>query len=189
MFRWPTGAGSLSAFSRTIISRKRCGQPGSKPDDPSLPWICWRSKAELEEGKSCHRRLWYRILDAAASTSGDHDSPTGDFGSSAGFLLDFLVRADYDPARVARLEWRLMPALHHRERSPATLHRLLAEDPDFFVEVVSLVYRAENEEPKEVTPAGRVALRLRPLGTHGMEYDPRATRPRRSRWPGPSPVA
>ena len=93
-----------------------------------------------------------RLLDAAASASGDHDSPTGDFGSSAGFLLDVLGWADYDRARVARLEWRLMPALRHQERPPTTLHRLLSEDPEFFVEVLSLVYRAENEEPKEVTP-------------------------------------
>lgn len=92
-----------------------------------------------------------RLLDAAASASGDHDSPAGNFGSSAGFLLDVLIRADYDRARVARLEWRLMPALRHQVRTPTTLHRLLAEKPDFFVEVVSLVYRAENEEPKEVT--------------------------------------
>lgn len=93
-----------------------------------------------------------RVLDAAASASGDHDSPSGDFGSSAGFLLDILGWADYDRARVARLEWRLMPALRHQQRPPTTLHRLLAEDPDFFVEVVSMIYRAENEEPMEVTP-------------------------------------
>lgn len=93
-----------------------------------------------------------RVLDAAASPSGDHDSPTGDFGSSAGFLLDVLVGVDYDRGRVARLEWQLMPALRHHERPPSTLHRLLAEDPEFFVEVVSLVYRAETEEAEEVSP-------------------------------------
>jgi len=92
-----------------------------------------------------------RVLDAAASASGDHDSPSGDFGSSAGLLLDVLVWADYDRTRVARLEWQLMPALSHHERPASGLHRLLAEDPDFFVEVVSLVYRAETEAPKEVS--------------------------------------
>ena len=93
-----------------------------------------------------------RVLAAAASASGDHDSPSGDFGSSAGFLLDSLVSADYDRTRVARLEWQLMPALRHHQRPPNELHCLLAEDPDFFVEVVSLVYRAETEEPEVVTP-------------------------------------
>ena len=92
-----------------------------------------------------------RVLDAAASASGDHDSPSGNFGSSAGFLLDVLVWADHDRDRVARLEWRLMPALQYHQRPPNELHRLLAEDPGFFVEVVSLVYPAETEEPAEVT--------------------------------------
>lgn len=92
-----------------------------------------------------------RVLDAAASESGDYDSPSGDFGSSAGFLLDVLVRADYDRTRVARLEWQLMPALRHHQRPPDELHHLLAEDPDFFGEVVSLVYPAETEEPEAVT--------------------------------------
>ena len=92
-----------------------------------------------------------KVLDAAASASGDHDSPSGDFGSFAGFLLDVLMWADYDRARVARLEWRLMPALRHQERPPSTLHRLLAEDPEFFAEVVSLVFPAETEDPEEVS--------------------------------------
>lgn len=92
-----------------------------------------------------------KVLDAAVSSSGNHDSPTGDFGSSAGFLLDVLVSTDYDQARVARLEWQLMPALRHHERPPDCLHQLLAEDPEFFVDVVSLVYPGETEEPEQVS--------------------------------------
>lgn len=92
-----------------------------------------------------------KVLEAAASASGDHDPPSGGFSSSAGFLLDVLLWADYDRAGVARLEWQLMPALSHHERPPSTLHRLLAEDPEFFVEVVSLVFRAETDEPDEVS--------------------------------------
>ena len=45
-----------------------------------------------------------------------------------------------------------MPALRHQQRPPSTLHRLRAEDPKFFVKALSLVYRAANEERKEVTP-------------------------------------
>ena len=92
-----------------------------------------------------------RVLNAAVSLSGDHDAPSADFGSSAGFLLDVLAWADYDRPRVARLEWQLMPALSHHERPPDSLHQLLAEDPEFFVEVVSLVYPGETEEPEQVS--------------------------------------
>ena len=92
-----------------------------------------------------------RLLDAAASTSGQQESPGADFGSCAGFLLDALKRADYDQSLLARLEWRLMPALSHHERAPDALHRLMSEDPEFFVEVLSLVYRGESEEPADVS--------------------------------------
>lgn len=92
-----------------------------------------------------------RVLNEAVSTSGDHDSPSADFGSSASFLLDVLVWADCDQQRVARLEWQLMPALSHHERPPDSLHQLLAEDPEFFVDVVSLVYPGETEAPERVS--------------------------------------
>ena len=43
-----------------------------------------------------------------------------------------------------------MPALSWHQRSPDALHQLLAEDPEFFVEVLSLVYRAEGTDPEEL---------------------------------------
>ena len=98
-----------------------------------------------------HPELVAGLLDAAASVTGRYDTPGSDFASSAGFLLDALKWANYDQASIARLEWRLMPALSYHERSPDALHSLLAEDPEFFVEMLSVVFRAEGEEPMEVS--------------------------------------
>lgn len=92
-----------------------------------------------------------RLLDVAASGTVGCDTPGPDFASSAGFLLDALKRVNYDQAALARLEWRLMPALSYHERSPDALHRLMAEDPEFFVEMLSLVYPAEGEAPGDVS--------------------------------------
>ncbi len=92
-----------------------------------------------------------RLLDAAASASGDHDSPSAYFGSSAGFLLDVLMRASYDRGQVARLEWRLMPALIRHSRKPEAIHDLLSQDPAFFVEMVSVVFASESEKQEEVS--------------------------------------
>ena len=47
--------------------------------------------------------------------------------------------------RVARLEWAFLPALGY-EPSVETLHRQLAASPDFFVQVVSAVYRAASSD-------------------------------------------
>ncbi len=93
-----------------------------------------------------------RLLDAAASVTVGCDTSGPDFASSAGFLLDALKWADYEETALARLEWRLMPALSYHERTPDALHRLLAEDPEFFLEMLSVVFRGEGEEPGEVSP-------------------------------------
>ena len=51
-----------------------------------------------------------------------------------------------DEARLAKLEWALLPAMNGQERSPETLHRLLSRDPKFFVEILTLAYRAKNRD-------------------------------------------
>ena len=96
-----------------------------------------------------------QLLDAAASVTGKYDAPGANFSSDAAFLLDALQRAKYDHTALARLEWRLMPVLSHHERRPEALHRLLAQDPEFFVEMLSLVYHAHGSEPEEVDDHAR----------------------------------
>ena len=91
------------------------------------------------------------LLDAAASVTGRYDTPGSDFASSAGFLLDALKWANYDQTSLARLEWRLMPALSFHERSPDALHQLLTDNPEFFVAMLSVVFRGEGEEFGEVS--------------------------------------
>jgi len=54
--------------------------------------------------------------------------------------------------RLAKLEWLCLPALEREERGPRILHREMARNPAFFIELLSFVYRASNEEPKELTP-------------------------------------
>ena len=90
------------------------------------------------------------VLEKAVETLTEHDRPSSRFGSSAGFLLDVLVGSGCDQGHLARLEWALMPMLRWHQRSPDALHKLLAEDPEFFVEMLSLVFRAEGVEPEEV---------------------------------------
>lgn len=92
------------------------------------------------------------VLEQAVEPQSEHDSPSATFGGSAGFLLDVMVASGCDQGRVARLEWLLMPVLSSHKRSPDALHRLLAEDPEFFVQMLSLVFRAEGTEPEELDP-------------------------------------
>lgn len=65
--------------------------------------------------------------------------------------LERLADAGFDKERLARLEWAYLPLFRFETREFRVLHRALAEDPLFFVELVSLVYRAADEEPRELT--------------------------------------
>lgn len=57
---------------------------------------------------------------------------------------------DADTARLAHLEWIYLEIFGHGRRLPATLHQLLNESPEFFVELVTLCFRARpRTEPIE----------------------------------------
>src|SRR5262249_30144742 len=52
---------------------------------------------------------------------------------------------------IARLEWAYLPALGYNA-NPKMLGQLLARDPNFFVELISVVYRrASDAAPPQVT--------------------------------------
>lgn len=46
---------------------------------------------------------------------------------------------------VARLEWMYLPLLEHSQRTPIVLHRFMAANPQFFVQVLSAIFRAHSE--------------------------------------------
>lgn len=119
------------------------------------PFVAAKLLADRVDSLERHLDLVADVLEMTASTSVEFDAPGRDFGYHAEFLLDALASHDSDAARLARLEWRLMPALDDRARPPETLHGLLAKDPAFFVEMLSLVYRQAVEspeaEPEEMT--------------------------------------
>jgi hypothetical protein len=65
-------------------------------------------------------------------------------------VFAYLGKSELPTERLARLEWTYLQALGY-DASPATLSRLLAQDPAFFVDVVSRVYRPSDAdaEPDE----------------------------------------
>jgi hypothetical protein len=78
-----------------------------------------------------------------------------------GELLDFLEKSgEIADAQLAHLEWFFLPLLGFHGRPPRILHNALAEDPQFFVEVLKLMYRAEGQEPQEITEDQKVRGRL-----------------------------
>ncbi len=69
-----------------------------------------------------------------------------------GNLFAYLATdAVVDQSRVAKLEWSYLPILEALRRPPRLLHKELARNPSFFVQILSLVYRGDDEEPSSAT--------------------------------------
>lgn len=71
-------------------------------------------------------------------------------------LLDYLRDSEVDEGRLGILEWQLLPALGFAARSPV-LERRLARDPEFFVQILSLVYRPRGEDAETIDVPQHVA--------------------------------
>jgi hypothetical protein len=70
-------------------------------------------------------------------------------------LLDRLESGGISENDVASIEWKYLRLLEHSERPATRLGRHLASNPDFFVEIVSLVYRGASETAREVDDGTR----------------------------------
>lgn len=93
------------------------------------------------------------------------DGPRGTFSYSVGRLLRVLERTEaIDETRLAALEWAFLPLIARREHGPKVLYRELSRNPEFFVEIVTYAYVAEDEEPLELSESelarGQVSLTL-----------------------------
>lgn len=74
------------------------------------------------------------------------------FSHHVGRILDALeASGEIGEERIARLEWYYMPLFGHHERGPRVLHRELSRNPGFFSEIISWVFRAEDDEPREIS--------------------------------------
>jgi hypothetical protein len=100
-------------------------------------------------------------LERATQAQPGDDVHPSDWAHQTVELLDYLeASGSLDNARLARLEWTYLPLLGHRGRPAKVLHRELARNPAFFVEVLSWVFKAEDEEPRKATAEDHALARL-----------------------------
>jgi len=78
-----------------------------------------------------------------------------------GELLDYLEASGrIEEGRIATLEWAFLPLFKHHERRPKVLHRELARNPDFFAEVIALVYKGEDDDDCVLSEEERIRAEL-----------------------------
>jgi len=101
-------------------------------------------------------------LERALETAGEHKAAlNASFAWHVGELLDWLEESQGIPqGRVASLEWAFFPLLEHHKRGPKLLYREIARNPQFFAEIVALVFRAEGEPPRDLPEDMRARARM-----------------------------
>ncbi|MGH2764196.1 MAG: hypothetical protein ACRDL4_02230 [Thermoleophilaceae bacterium] len=100
-----------------------------------------------------------RVLRAALQEDPRDAAHGGSIAYEVGELLDRLERLGTERATLARLEFAYEPLLSHQRRAKAIFVEL-ADSPEFFVELVSMQYKAKNEESRDLDERRREAARI-----------------------------
>ncbi len=78
---------------------------------------------------------------------------------SVGEVLNKLDSLGAPDQEIGQLEWAFFPLLEHSPHYPRALYAALKQDPAFFVDLVSMVYRGKNEQPRELDAAAAAQAR------------------------------
>ncbi len=128
-----------------------------------------RPHMALEVLATHHRRK--RPLDAEVAAAvlerllqpGEGDDRPGQIeGHNIGQLLDVVTEPGRLPTgRAAALEWAYLPALSRFIRRPKFLHRALADEPQLFIDMISLIFRPASERGVDVEVSAEQANKAR----------------------------
>jgi hypothetical protein len=113
-----------------------------------------------EELSPDDRDLAYQTLEAAAQTPVHAGNPAPQSYDIE--RLFELIESDPSPdvQRLAGLEWAYLSIYRHGVTQARLLHAELSRDPAFFTSMVTLVFKAEGEPPRELTEDERARGRL-----------------------------
>jgi hypothetical protein len=94
--------------------------------------------------------LALEVLEQLIAVTREQQIQWGDIGYDISRLMEIVRESpDIDQLRVAKLEWYFMPLLENYGGGPTLLHQELSRDPNFFVELIQLIFRSDRQEPDE----------------------------------------
>ena len=104
------------------------------------------------EGISIDADLAFMALDLFSNRTDRGESASHPSSWELGRLLKFLQTLGISDERIVILEWKLLSDLGYGYK-PSSIENTLARDPEFFVEILSLVYRSDvDEEQRHIDP-------------------------------------
>jgi hypothetical protein len=81
--------------------------------------------------------------------------PLDSLGYHVAEILDVLEEEGVDDATLAGIEWVWLTGLEDTKRGSKALQRALSDDPRLFVDVLKILFRGENEEPRQASDEER----------------------------------
>jgi hypothetical protein len=105
--------------------------------------------------------LLFRLLDQALDELNKGKKPFSNFGYHIEKVFDKLrAREDVDESELARKEYLYLPLLTTSfEAKDLTLHKIIAKDPKFFIDVICDLYKGKSGPTKELEPSSQEKLR------------------------------
>lgn len=104
--------------------------------------------------------LGIEALEKALRVSSETDPISNLFGYHISVLFDHLEGTEeIEETRIALLEWAYLPLLESHRRSPRVLHNELSRNPDFFADVLRLVFSSADDQEREMSDDDNVRAR------------------------------
>jgi hypothetical protein len=116
---------------------------------PYIATVVLASVAVARSKKSPDPVLIADTLEAVISTAPSENDPLPEnFTYYLGRLMQILAdtSSSVPLARIARIEWQLIPVLSPRDVEPRILKRELGRDPGLFAQLVTIAFRPEGDE-------------------------------------------
>jgi hypothetical protein len=104
------------------------------------------------------KELVLEVLREASENDPGAEFPRPDLDMLAyhvGEILDVLEGQGVDNATLAGIEWVWLTGLEDTKRGSKALQRALSDDPRLFVDVLKILFRGENEEPRQASDEDR----------------------------------
>jgi hypothetical protein len=102
------------------------------------------------------------IIDALSAAS-PAPAPGNDATMFAYYVTSLLEHLDGQPGidrrPIAMIEWRYLPLLEAHQRPARVLHQELARDPEFFADVIAMVFRPQADSSKVPEPTEEERIR------------------------------
>jgi excisionase family DNA binding protein len=153
---WPLLVRDEKAKVRAVFELHSHGRPAAAVS--LIDSLIKSGKPDLTD--SLPSELLVSVLTAAANQEEAVD--VNMFAFYVGNILNSLeTRTDVDRAVLAQLEFLYIPFFEYSDRRPTVLHEELTSNPNFFVDLISLVFKPEGDETtSEVTRDDRVRAEL-----------------------------